>query len=190
MKGDIMSELMKLLKDNLKYAMSKEIHIRKNPASGEHMLAMQKELFDVCIAQKTVSRAIISMFPEIGKKPGDATDDDTLKLLKKYIGQEKERNVYQLGYLKESDIEGKSGPEVKKLVSTTIQELGDALTSKLIEIAQLYLPAQASEEDIINWINKNLDLSSFKNKMQAMGPIMKQFKGADGNFVKGILMKM
>ena len=185
-----MSELLKRLKKDLKYAMSVEIQIRKNPASGDHLIEMQKEEFDTCINQKTVSRAIISMFPEIGKKPGDATDDDTIKLLKKYIGQEKERNIYQFGYLKEGDIEGKSGPEVKKLVSTTIQELGDALTSDVIEIAKLYLPAQASEEDIINWVNENLDLSSFKNKMQAMNPIMKQFKGADGNFVKNILLKL
>jgi len=185
-----MSELLKLLKDNLKYAMTTEIQIRKNPAVGDHMIKLQEEVFDTCVSQKTVSRAIISMFPEIGKKPSDGTDDDVIKLLKKYIGQEKEREIYQLGYLKESDVEGKSPSEVKKLVSSTIQELGDALTSQKIEIAQSYLPKQASEEVIIAWINDNLDLSSYKNKMQAMGPIMKEFKGCDGNFVKQILMKL
>jgi len=185
-----MSELMKLLKDNLKYAMAKEMHIRKNPANGEHMLVMQKELFDTCIAQKTVSRAIISMCPEIGKKPNDVTDDDVIKLLKKYIGQEKERNVYQFGYLKEADIDGKSGPEVKKLVADTIRECGDALTSTVIQIAQEYLPVQATEEEIKSWIEKNIDFSQFKNKMQAMGPTLKHFKGADGNFVKKILLSM
>jgi len=185
-----MSELLKLLKENLKYAMTVEMGIRKQPAVGEHMLAMQKELFDTCISQKTVSRAIISMFPEIGKKPADATDDDVIKLLRKYIGQEKERELYQQKYLKQEDVEGKTASQLKRLVNDKLQELGEALTSPEIKIAQSYLPKQASEEEIISWINDNLDLSSFKNKMQAMKPIMQQFNGADGNFIRSILLKM
>ena len=52
-----------------------------------------------CIAQKEVSRAIISMFPELGIKPNKATDSDTLKLLKKFIASEKERELYQQRFL-------------------------------------------------------------------------------------------
>jgi uncharacterized protein YqeY len=51
-----------------------------------------------------------------------------------------------------------------------------------------YLPRQASEEEIRNWINENIDFSSFGNKMQAMKPIMTHFGSAvDGNIVKKIL---
>ena len=57
--------------------MTVEVKYRKH-TSTPHGIA-----YDVVIAQKTVSRAIISMFPEIGKKPAQATDDDTIKLLKK-----------------------------------------------------------------------------------------------------------
>jgi len=178
-----MSELLKRIKDDLKRAMTGEIRLRK-----QHII--DGAIFDAAICQKTVSRAVISMFPEIGKKPADATDDDVIKLLKKYISQEKERTIYELHYLKESDVEGKSPSEVKKLVNNTIQELGDELTSKLIAIAQTYLPKQASEEEIVAWINDNIDFSTFKNKMQAMGPIMKQFQGCDGAFVKDILLKV
>lgn len=169
---------------HLKLAMMEEVRLRKENDNTS-------DDYKKAIAHKTVSRAIISMFPEIGVKPDDATDDDVIRLLKKYIGQEKERAIYQFGHLKESDIDGKSANEVKKLVSDKIQELGDALnTLDHIQIALDYLPKQATEEEIIEWITENLDLSQFKNKMQAMGPIMKHFKGADGNFVKGILLKM
>jgi hypothetical protein len=48
----------------------------------------------------------------------------------------------------------------------------------------------ASEEEIVAWINENIDFSEFKNKMQAMGSIMKHFgPAADGDTVKQILQK-
>jgi len=178
-----MSEILKRIKQDLKEAMTAEVRLRK-------MNVLEGAVFDTAICQKTVSRAIISMFPKIGKKPADATDDDVIKLLKKYIAQEKERTIYELGYLKEKDVEGKSAPEVKKLVDDTVRELGDALTSNVIAIAQVYLPNQATEEEITEWIKENIDFSQYKNKMQAMGPIMLHFKGADGNFVKSIVQKL
>jgi len=186
-----MSEILKRIKEDLKEVMKIEIKYRKMGA--EKFLKVNpttKDSYDVMISQKNVSRAIISMFPEIGKKPADATDDDTIKLLKKYINQEKERSLYELSFLKESDVEGKSASEVKTLVKNKIQELGDDLTSYPIKIAQKYLPKQATKEEIAAWIHKNINFSSYKNKMQAMGPIMKQFKGCDGNFVKNLLIEL
>ncbi len=184
-----MSELMKQIKDDLKAAMTSEIYIRKNPATGV-FIKSQQSVMDCCVAQKNVSRAIISMCPEIGKKPSTVTDDDVLKLLKRFISQHKERELYIQKHLTESDVDGANPQQLKKLVSEKFQELGDKLSSPEIEIAKMYLPIQASEEEIKKWIDANLDLSTFKNKMQAMGPIMKQFKGCDGNIIKSILMKM
>ena len=178
-----MSEILKQIREDLKVAMTAEIKYRK-------MKMDHGVVYDMMIEQKNVSRAIISMFPEIGKKPGDATDDDTIKLLKKYIGQEKERQLYIDKHITESDIDGITSAEIKKLITKKYQQLGNSLTSPVIKIAQKYLPKQATEEEVISWISENLDLSSYKNKMQAMGPIMKQFKGCDGNFVKGILLKL
>ena len=61
-------------------------------------------------------------------------------------------------------------------------------SSDYLEILQLYLPKMASREEIIAWIRENIDFSDFKNKMQAMGPIMKHFgKQADGKMVNEIL---
>ena len=60
-----------------------------------------------------------------------------------------------------------------------------------LKVVESYLPQLMSEEKITSFINSNIDVGSFKNIMQAMGPIMKQLKGkADGNTVKAVLMKM
>lgn len=178
-----MSKILKMIKDDLKTNMKKEMNLRKQ----EITLGAK---FNYAVAHKDVSRAIISMFPGIGKKPKDATDDDVIKLLRKYINQEKERLIYSYRHITEEDVEGIDYKYLKKMVDLKIQELGDSLTSPKIEIAKKYLPKQVSEEDIISWIKENIDFSKLKNKMQAMGSIMKQFKGADGNFVKGILLKL
>jgi len=185
-----MSKILKRIRADLKYAMEIEIKYRKKGVIV--FLANSKETktaYNIMIAQKTVSRAIISMFPETGKKSKDITDDDIIKLLKKYINQEKERRLYELKFLKEADVSGKTPAEVKKIVKDKIQKLDDKLISHNIKIAKKYLPAQVNKEEIIRYI-KGLDMSRFKNKMQAMGPIMKRFKGSDGNFIKNILLNL
>lgn len=179
-----MSEILKQIKSDLTHAMKTEATLSRYLAPG------MREEYENAIAQKTVSRAIISMFPEIGVKPNKATDDDTIKLVKKYINQQKERLLYTERHLTQKDVDGITAPALKKLVKEKMQELGDKLTSLEIQIASKYLPKQATEEEIKLWVQDNIDFSRYKNKMQAMGPIMKQFKGADGNFVKSILMKL
>ncbi len=61
-------------------------------------------------------------------------------------------------------------------------------TSEYLQILEAYLPRQVSREEIAAWIKANLDLGQYKNKMQAMGVIMKHFgKTADGKLVNQIL---
>jgi uncharacterized protein YqeY len=183
MKGIKMSEILKRIREDLKSHMLNEIRLRKEGT-------ITGNGYDIIIAHKTVARAIISMFPEIGKKPADATDDDTIKLLKKYIKNEKERLLYTNKHITESDVNGLNSTQLKALVLEKFKTLDDKLTSIKIKIAQKYLPKQATEEEIRAWIHENIDFSLYKNKMQAMGPIMKQFKGCDGNFVKNLLIKL
>ena len=60
--------------------------------------------------------------------------------------------------------------------------------SEYLDILQRYLPKLVDQEEIISWIKDNIDFSQFKNRMQAMGPIMKHFgKLADGKLVNQIL---
>lgn len=90
-------------------------------------------------------------------------DDDVVRILKKLIKSEKEVLERQ----------GKSEP------------------SAFIEIIEQYLPQMADETEIISWIQSNIDLSAYKNNMQAMAPIMKHFGSrADGSTVKKILQAL
>ena len=71
-----------------------------------------------------------------------------------------------------------------------VLEAKNEASSDYLNILQLYLPQMASREEIIAWIGDNIDFSEYKNKMQAMGSIMKHFgKQADGKMVNEILQK-
>ena len=178
-----MSDLLKQMKDDLHKAMKREVEMRKtNTCSGT--------MYEACIAVKDVVRTIISMFPEIGLKPDQAIDDNTIQLLKKYVSLEKTRELYLQHVLSGFMVMGLSAKELSKLQKEKIADMGDELTSMKISIAQSYLPKQAGVVEIKEWVEKNIDFSKFKNKMQAMGPIMKEFKGCDGNVVKQVIMSM
>ncbi|MBA3003575.1 MAG: hypothetical protein FP813_06960 [Desulfurivibrio sp.] len=126
---------------------------------------------------KGALRIIISEFPtkittpitlESGKKSTRAkrddeiTDDDIISLIMGLCKSERQT----LEYKKEA-------------------------SSEYLEILESYLPKMATEEEIGAWAKENIDLSQFKNAMQAMGPIMKHFgKSADGNVVKKVLAGM
>jgi len=61
-------------------------------------------------------------------------------------------------------------------------------TSDYLQILEAYLPRQVEREEIVDWVRGNIDFSKFKNRMQAMGVIMKHFgKTADGKLVNDIL---
>ena len=61
-------------------------------------------------------------------------------------------------------------------------------TSEYLRILESYLPKMVTREELIAWIEENIDFSQYKNKMQAMGTIMKHFgKTADGKLVNQIL---
>jgi len=63
-------------------------------------------------------------------------------------------------------------------------------SSEYLNILESYLPKMAGREEIIAWIKANIDFSEYKNKMQAMGAIMKHFgKQADGKMVNTILQE-
>ena len=69
----------------------------------------------------------------------------------------------------------------------TLEKQGEK-TSVYLEVVESFLPQMASEDDIRAWIEANIDFSAFKNKMQAMRPIMAHFGArADGNTVRKVL---
>ena len=121
---------------------------------------------------RNTMRLIMAEFPKLtipltlksGKKstrlktPAEITDDDILGIIKGLVKSEQ-----------------------------TVLELKKEETSEYLKILQAYLPAMASREEITGWIAANIDFSQFKNKMQAMGPVMKHFgKQADDKLVNQI----
>ena len=108
--------------------------------------------------KKETLRVVLGEFGRQDKK--ELPDEDVIKVLQKLIKSEKE----------------------------TLEKKGVTENSSFILIIEDYLPKAATDEEIMGWIHQNIDLTQFKNKIQAMGPIMKHFgPRADGNTVKKIL---
>ena len=82
---------------------------------------------------------------------------------------------------------------IRKLIKSEAETLAHTgqEPSEYMRILEGYLPRQASEEEIKQWIAANIDFAKFGNKMQAMKPIMAHFAGmTDGNMVKNILQSL
>jgi uncharacterized protein YqeY len=82
---------------------------------------------------------------------------------------------------------------IRRLVKAekTVLEAKHRDTSRYLQLLEAYLPRMAAREEIIAWIEANIDFADFKSPMQAMGPIMKHFgQQADGSQVKQILQEM
>ena len=82
---------------------------------------------------------------------------------------------------------------IRKLVKSENEMLNlkGAESSDYLKVLEGYLPQQATETEIREWIDKNINLDDFANKMQAMKPIMMHFGStADGNTVKRILQDL
>ena len=108
--------------------------------------------------KKSTLRVIMGEFARADTK--ELSDDEVIKTLKKLIKSEKE----------------------------ALAQKGTDDITPFIRIIETYLPQMAHEDEIVAWVNDNIDFSQFKSKMQAMGPIMKHFgPRADGNAVKRIL---
>ena len=170
------------LKSDLKLTMKNEIlMIKKETNIGT--------MFEMCVAVKEVVRAVISMFPEIRVKPEKATDDDCISLLKKYVFMEQTRELYLQKILTESIVKDLSAKELSKLTKETISNLENKdMGSFKIGVALSYLPKEATNEEVKQWIGENINFNNYKNRMQVIGPVKQQFKGIDGNRVKKIIM--
>lgn len=79
---------------------------------------------------------------------------------------------------------------IKKLIKSETETMArtKATESDYLNVLQEYLPIQPSVEEVRAWIAANIDMAQFKNKMQAMRPIMTHFgSSVDGDVVRRIL---
>jgi uncharacterized protein YqeY len=106
-------------------------------------------------------RVVLGEFARLVQK--EITDEEVIQILKKLQKNEKE----------------------------VIARQNDQIESPFLKLIQSYLPKPVTAEEIRSWISENIDFDQFKNKMQAMGPIMKHFGSTvDGNQVKQILQSI
>lgn len=111
--------------------------------------------------KKSALRVVLGELSRRDKK--ELIDDDVVKILKKLIKAEKE----------------------------VIQKKSERADDEFVKTLENYLPKMATEAEIRSWIEQNIEFADFKNKMQAMGQIMKHFgTTTDGNAVKEILQQM
>lgn len=83
---------------------------------------------------------------------------------------------------------------LRKLIKSereSLEHAGGSADSRYIQLLEAYLPQMASDDELRQWIEANVDFSQYKNKMQAMREIMVHFGSrADGNQVKQVLQNM
>lgn len=166
-RGKLMSELKTIYGWDTSMGISLHDKIRKD---------MKTAMVEKNNLVRNTMRLIIGEFPSLTvpitletgkkttrvKKPEEITDDDILDILRKLVKSEK-----------------------------IVLELKKQASSDYLELLNQYLPKMATPEEIEQWVRQNVDLSKFKNPVQAMGNVMKHFgKLADGNQVKTVLSKM
>ena len=77
-----------------------------------------------------------------------------------------------------------------KLEKEKMEAIGET-ESDFLNFLDDFLPEQVTEEDVKQWIIENIDFDQFKNKMQAMGVVMKHFgNAADGKMVREVITGM
>lgn len=117
-------------------------------------------------------------------KAKDEDRKNTLRVIMGEFGRQNQKEINDADVIK----------IVKKLVKSekeVMEKSGATEPSPFMTIAESYLPRLAGEEEIRAWITDNINFDEYKNKMQAMKPIMQHFgSNADGNLVKKMLSEL
>jgi len=82
---------------------------------------------------------------------------------------------------------------IKKLINYEEERLNLSTekTSIYLETLKMYLPVQTPKEEILKWVETNIDFSKFKNRNQATGVVLKHFgTSTSGDIVKEVLSSM
>ncbi len=137
---------------------------------------MKQAMINKDTSVRDAMRLIMGSFPDLtvpitlesGKKttrvkqPDEITDDDILGIIRKFVKAEQ-----------------------------TVLEHKKEASSDYLELLNAYLPQMAGEDEIREWIEKNIDLSAYKSPLQATGTVMKHFgKQANGKLVQAVLKQM
>lgn len=121
--------------------------------------------------------------------------NDMLKANKEGTIQEKNTLKLIFGEIQRLPDKNPSDLEIIKIIKKLKQHHDDAvaknyhgINGELIDILYKYIPKDVDEKEVKAWIFSNINFDDYKNKMQAMKPIMNEFAGRiDGNKVKKII---
>jgi uncharacterized protein YqeY len=115
----------------------------------------------------------------------------TLKVIKSEIQKEKFKEVPDKRVISIIKSYVKGCEEMLVYLDKIVDSKHYNSNMNAIKFLSRYLPKQATITEIKTWIKDNVNFSQYKNKMQAMKPIMNHFgSNADGRIVKSILMGM
>jgi len=79
---------------------------------------------------------------------------------------------------------------LKKLLGYAKEVSKEFRDEEYIRRLESYLPGEATEDEIVQWITDNIDFGRYRNKIQAMKDILAHFGArADGDTVKDILLR-
>jgi hypothetical protein len=79
---------------------------------------------------------------------------------------------------------------LKKLLGYEREMSPERRDEEYIGILEAYLPDEASEEEIVQWIRSNIDFGRYRNKMQAIREVLAHFgPRTEGETVREVLQK-
>ena len=96
-----------------------------------------------------------------------------------------------LGELQRQNKKNLSDSEVVQIIKKLVgyeKEMGEKKDQEYIDCLEYYLPREATDQEIRDWIKNNIDFKQYKNKMQSMKDILVHFgSSTEGNREKQIL---
>lgn len=177
------SKIMEKITEYLKIAMSTEIKYIRNPKEigiGE---------YERQVSIKNACRSVISRLYTLNVKREEASDKEMIKLCKEYINQEKLRLLFVNKFINENEVSNLNTKEYDIYIENKLKDFDKDLVHEGIKYINSLLPKNISEEEIRKWIEENIKLEDYKNKMQIIKPVMNNFKDfiIDGKMVKSIV---
>ena len=114
----------------------------------------------------------------------DKTTKNILKVVKAYMQRERDKKI--------------SDKVSLRIIKRHINDAKEMMTydnsgnhKVVVDVLSEFLPKKADMKEVESWIRDNIDFSNYKNKMQAMGEIMRHFgTSVDGNEIRDLIQKM
>ena len=131
------------------------------------------------------------IYKRIQDKELDTFSRNVFKLLKSEMQKERDKEVSDSRVIKIIKSMVNGCEEMLTYLDPDADKQAYGENALSINLLSYYLPKEASEAEIANYSDKNVDFSEFKNKMQAIGVVKDHFGTAvDGNTIKKIILAL